>query len=88
MPGRCPLYTDLLCLLNPMVKSVTCPNCGKPVEWIPESKWRPFCSDRCRLIDIGEWLDEGHRISEPIQDGFDTDMPETEPDGGSLPRPH
>jgi len=71
-----------------MVKTVTCPNCGKPVDWTPESKWRPFCSDRCRLIDMGEWLDEGHRISEPIQDGFDTDLSDGEPDGNSGSRPH
>jgi endogenous inhibitor of DNA gyrase (YacG/DUF329 family) len=46
-------------------RSVSCPTCGRPVPWIPESRWRPFCSERCRLIDLGEWLDEGHRISEP-----------------------
>jgi len=42
--------------------SVPCPTCGKPVAWSPLSKWRPFCNERCRLIDLGEWLDEGHRI--------------------------
>jgi endogenous inhibitor of DNA gyrase (YacG/DUF329 family) len=35
------------------------------VPWSPASRWRPFCSERCKLIDLGEWLDEGHRISEP-----------------------
>jgi endogenous inhibitor of DNA gyrase (YacG/DUF329 family) len=53
-----------------MAKTVTCPNCGKPVPWQPESRWRPFCSERCRLIDLGEWIDERHRISEPIDEGF------------------
>ncbi|WP_078486088.1 DNA gyrase inhibitor YacG [Solemya velesiana gill symbiont] len=39
-----------------------CPTCNKRFEWDSESPWRPFCSERCRLIDLGEWLDEGHRI--------------------------
>lgn len=51
-----------------MVKTVACPTCGKPVTWIPESRWRPFCSERCRLIDLGEWLEEKHRIEEPDEE--------------------
>jgi endogenous inhibitor of DNA gyrase (YacG/DUF329 family) len=53
-----------------MTKTVACPNCGKPVSWRPESKWRPFCSDRCRLIDLGEWIEEHHRISDPTDEGY------------------
>ncbi len=34
---------------------VNCPICGKPVEWRPESPFRPFCSERCRKIDLGAW---------------------------------
>ncbi|MCU7906826.1 MAG: DNA gyrase inhibitor YacG, partial [Candidatus Thiodiazotropha sp. (ex Epidulcina cf. delphinae)] len=41
--------------------AVPCPACGKPVIWSAASKWRPFCSERCRLIDLGDWLDENHR---------------------------
>jgi len=41
---------------------VRCPTCNSPVEWSEASPYRPFCSRRCRLIDLGEWLDEGHRI--------------------------
>jgi endogenous inhibitor of DNA gyrase (YacG/DUF329 family) len=55
-----------------MAKTVTCPTCQRPVPWEPDSIWRPFCSERCRLIDLGDWLDEGHRISEPI-DGYRPD---------------
>ena len=51
---------------------VQCPTCQKPVEWSEQSPWRPFCSKRCRLIDLGEWADEGHRIAgeqhRPIED--------------------
>ena len=42
--------------------SVPCPTCGKPVPWTEQSRWRPFCSERCRLIDLGEWFEEQHRI--------------------------
>ncbi len=45
---------------------VPCPTCGKSVTWSADSTWRPFCSERCRLIDLGDWLDENHRISEPL----------------------
>lgn len=41
---------------------VSCPTCGRAVAWLPSERWRPFCSERCKLIDLGEWLDEGHRI--------------------------
>jgi uncharacterized protein len=44
------------------MREVSCPNCGKPVEWSPESRWRPFCSERCRLIDLGQWFSEEHAI--------------------------
>lgn len=50
-----------------MSKTVACPTCNNPVLWQPQSKWRPFCSERCRLIDLGEWIDERHRISEPAE---------------------
>lgn len=41
---------------------VSCPTCGKQVDWTPEERWRPFCSERCKLIDLGEWLSEEKRI--------------------------
>ncbi len=54
--------------------SVPCPTCGKSVPWTDESRWRPFCSERCRLIDLGEWLNENHRISEPLE-GYGEENP-------------
>ncbi|MES9832067.1 MAG: DNA gyrase inhibitor YacG [Candidatus Thiodiazotropha sp. LLP2] len=56
--------------------TVPCPNCGKEVAWTEASKWKPFCSDRCRLIDLGDWLDEGHRISEPLNGYIEKEQPE------------
>jgi len=45
-----------------MTATVQCPTCGAPVAWTPESRWRPFCSERCRLIDLGAWAKEEHAI--------------------------
>jgi endogenous inhibitor of DNA gyrase (YacG/DUF329 family) len=45
-----------------MASRVKCPTCGRPVEWSEVSTYRPFCSDRCRLIDLGAWLSEEHKI--------------------------
>jgi uncharacterized protein len=42
--------------------NVKCPTCRRQVEWSDASPYRPFCSDRCRLIDMGAWLSEQHKI--------------------------
>ncbi|MCB1758869.1 MAG: DNA gyrase inhibitor YacG [Gammaproteobacteria bacterium] len=44
-----------------------CPVCKAPFLWRSDSPWRPFCSERCRLIDLGAWLDEGYRIAEETE---------------------
>lgn len=44
------------------VTMVNCPTCGKQVIWDTLSAWRPFCSKRCQLIDLGEWAAEEKRI--------------------------
>lgn len=49
-------------LLRYMTRTVKCPTCGRDVEWTTEQRWRPFCSERCKLIDLGAWADEAHRI--------------------------
>ncbi len=41
---------------------VKCPTCKKEVLWIAEETFKPFCSHRCRLIDLGEWATESHKI--------------------------
>lgn len=38
-----------------MTTIVQCPTCGAPVEWKAESTYRPFCCERCKLIDLGAW---------------------------------
>jgi endogenous inhibitor of DNA gyrase (YacG/DUF329 family) len=44
------------------VKQVPCPRCGTLSPYAPENKWRPFCSERCRLIDLGQWAAERYRV--------------------------
>lgn len=41
---------------------VTCPNCHRAVDWA-NAPYRPFCSERCRLIDLGAWLTEQRAIA-------------------------
>jgi len=41
---------------------VRCPTCDRVVEWSASSPWRPFCSERCKLIDLGAWASEQHAI--------------------------
>jgi hypothetical protein len=45
-----------------MTAMVKCPTCRRPVEWSEQSAYRPFCSERCRLIDLGAWLTEQNKI--------------------------
>ena len=50
-----------------MSLKVACPNCNREVIWQSESTFRPFCSKRCQLIDLGDWAEENHKVSQPIQ---------------------
>ena len=42
--------------------SVPCPICGNPALFSPKNPFRPFCSERCKLIDLGQWATEGYRV--------------------------
>lgn len=53
---------------------VTCPICGAAVRWTTENPWKPFCSERCKLIDLGHWATGQYRV--PAQ---------TPPDEGAAP---
>jgi len=57
-------------------KIVKCPTCEKAVEWRPENRWRPFCCERCQLIDLGAWADESHRIPETTPQDFAEHAPD------------
>lgn len=45
-----------------MDKKVKCPRCGKSTVYDVKNKFRPFCSDRCQLIDLGEWASEKYAV--------------------------
>ena len=47
-------------------KPILCPTCKKPVE--PTTEDFPFCSDRCRLLDLGKWASGDYKVSSPILD--------------------
>ena len=53
-----------------MALRVTCPHCKRQCAW-EGNRWRPFCSERCKLIDLGAWLEEKHAIP-----GEDAEIPE------------
>lgn len=60
---------------------LTCPNCGAEVPYasVDEVPFRPFCSKRCKLIDLGKWLNEEYRISEEIPESDRSSVPPAEP---------
>lgn len=49
------------------VHHVKCPTCGRKGDWFSAGAYGPFCSRRCKLIDLGKWFGEEHLISEPLQ---------------------
>jgi endogenous inhibitor of DNA gyrase (YacG/DUF329 family) len=62
------------------MKVVACPTCGANVVWDASSPFRPFCSERCKMIDLGAWATESYRI--PV-----TEENETVDDEDSAPTP-
>jgi endogenous inhibitor of DNA gyrase (YacG/DUF329 family) len=59
------------------MKEVKCPRCGQPSVFAAGNPYRPFCSERCKLIDLGNWADEKYSI--PVQSALDI-QDETESD--------
>jgi len=59
---------------------IRCPTCGKTVLYRAgqEGPFFPFCSERCKLIDLDKWLSGEHRIEEPLPEGW---QPGEEPPG-------
>ena len=40
-----------------------CPRCGEPSAFTAQNRWRPFCSERCKMIDLGAWAAESYRVA-------------------------
>ena len=49
---------------------VNCPRCGAKVAWLARNRYRPFCSERCKLFDLGDWAMEKYRV--PAEEDKDT----------------
>lgn len=54
------------------ITTVPCPQCKKEAAWDSGNRYRPFCSERCKMIDLGQWVTESYRIPHPA------DNPENE----------
>jgi endogenous inhibitor of DNA gyrase (YacG/DUF329 family) len=52
-----------------VAQRLRCPTCQRTIEWSDQFPFRPFCSDRCRLIDLGAWLSQSHAIPGDPVDG-------------------
>ncbi|MFC6669548.1 DNA gyrase inhibitor YacG [Marinobacterium aestuariivivens] len=60
-------------------KTIKCPQCGKPSEWSQDNSNRPFCSERCRMIDLGAWASEEYQIPvDKSEDEYSTGLDEDE----------
>lgn len=44
------------------LKLIKCPICRKQNTWLSENAYKPFCSERCKLIDLGEWANETRKL--------------------------
>jgi endogenous inhibitor of DNA gyrase (YacG/DUF329 family) len=54
------------------VPRVACPKCGASVAWLPENQFRPFCSERCKMADLGAWANEEYRVPVPPDEPDDS----------------
>lgn len=63
---------------------VPCPTCRQPSVYGPSNPWRPFCSERCRGVDLGAWATESYRVPAEAPPDGDSDGPPSPP--GTPPR--
>ncbi len=62
---------------------VKCPRCGKEID-TAQNPFRPFCSERCKLLDLDNWLSGNYRIptTETPENNSDESAPQKDPDKG------
>ncbi|KAA8733915.1 DNA gyrase inhibitor YacG [Acinetobacter qingfengensis] len=63
--------------MNQPPKTFACPRCGQPSTW-HDNLFRPFCSERCKLVDLGAWANGDYKI--PTQDSPSLNTPEYDQD--------
>jgi endogenous inhibitor of DNA gyrase (YacG/DUF329 family) len=61
-------YTDSKALSAMPTPLVPCPHCGKKIEWNTQNPFRPFCSARCKQIDLGAWASGSYFIAPSTDD--------------------
>lgn len=57
---------------------VACPLCRQPSRYSPENRYRPFCSERCRMIDLGAWASDAYVVPGKVIES-DDDAPAPPP---------
>lgn len=62
-----------------LVKHIKCPRCGGDSVYAPSNVYRPFCSERCKNIDLGAWSSESFRMPAPITSEDQDDAADTPP---------
>jgi endogenous inhibitor of DNA gyrase (YacG/DUF329 family) len=55
---------------------IICPVCRKKTTW-EENPWRPFCSERCKLVDFGKWVTEEYKVAETRKEEVQEKQKET-----------
>ena len=79
-PDQQRIHSNAFCFAVQAVKPaapriVACPKCGADVEWVAESRYRPFCSARCKGIDFVAWATDSYRV-EASEEPHPEDQPE------------
>ena len=64
------------------VRLVSCPRCGAQVAWSTDNPYRPFCSERCKLIDLGDWAMEKYRVA--VEEDKDAPDGEEQDEGSGI----
>lgn len=65
----------LRAMKNNHQQNIICPMCSKPNTWRQENVFKPFCSERCKLIDLGEWASENRKIPGTlVEPDFESDF--------------
>lgn len=64
-----------------VMKVIKCPTCQKEITWSKDYPFRPFCCERCRLIDLGSWADGSYAIPS-VEPPEDEDIEDSESEQG------
>ena len=63
------------------LREVACPACSRRIVYSTANRWRPFCSERCRTVDLGAWASERFRIAGPVEPDDASEL--SDPEGTS-----